>query len=354
MSAQQWRTWLFILAFIHLSILPAFAQSEATLSVDSVTAEPAQTVPVDVKAEDIQDGIVGIQGSFSFDPSVFMVTELTFNEAFKVTSQNIQNDQGLVRFVGTLVMDTDAPIGFTDDVTLFTFQAQAVGSPGAVSPIDLTFDLVKNMEHEVLIVTVIDGTFTITDITQPNLPPIPDFAPTPQAPQVNEKVSFIDASSDPDGFIVNWFWDFGDGTTLEVQTPSSEPAMHTYVQGGTYNVTLTVTDNRGASASVTKAVRVGPKHGGPLIYVFPNPCRTLCNFYYEFPSDAISASLRIFNIRGELVFSTELDVNTNIFRWNLHNDFGQPVPNGPYFFFATFTTSRGVGRTPVDVLVVQR
>lgn len=353
MSARQQCSWLFVLAFIVSVPFSAFAQSAATLSVDSVTAEPAQTVSVNVKAQDILDEIVGIQGSFSFDPGVFMVTELTFNESFKVTSKNIQNDQGLVRFVGTLVMDTAAPIGFTDDVTLFTFQAQAVGSPGAVSPIDLTFDLVKNMEHEVLIVTVIDGTFTITDVTT-NLPPIPDFTPTPQAPQVNEKVSFIDASSDPDGFIVNWFWDFGDGATLEVQTPPSEPVMHTYLQGGAYNVTLTVTDNRGASASVTKAVRVGPKHGGPLIYVYPNPCRTLCNFYYEFPPDAISASLRIFNIRGELVFSTELDVNTNIFRWNLHNDFGQPVPNGPYFFFATFTTSQGVGRTPVDVLVVQR
>lgn len=354
MSVRQRISWFIILAFICLSISPAFAQSVATLSVDSVTAQPAQTVPVAVKVQEIQDKIVGIQGSISFDPGVFIVTDLTFNEAFRVTSKNVQNDRGLIRFVATLVMDTDAPIGFTEDTTLFTFQGQAVGSPGAVSPIDLTLDLVKNMEHVVLVVTVIDGTFTITDVAQPNLPPIADFTPSPQAPQVNEKVSFIDTSSDPDGFIVNWFWDFGDGATLEVQTPSSEPVIHTYLQGGTYNVTLTVTDNGGLQASVTKAVRVGPKHGGPLIYVYPNPCRTLCNFYYEFPSDAISASLRIFNIRGELVFSTELDVNANIYRWNLHDDFGQPVPNGPYFFFATFTTSQGVGRTPVDVLVVQR
>lgn len=353
MSARQQRSWFFILFFVATMPFSAFAQSEATLSVDSVAAEPAQTVAVNVKAQDIQDEIVGIQGSFSFDPSVFIVTDLTFNTSFKVTSKNILNDQGLVRFVGTWVMDTDAPIGFIEDVTLFTFQAQAVGSPGDVSPIDLTFDLVKNMEHEVLIVTIINGTFTITGVTT-NLPPIPDFTPTPEPAKVNETVTFIDGSRDPDGYIVKWAWDFGDGATLEVQTPTSEPITHTYVVGGTYNVTLTVTDNRGASASVTKPVRVGAKRGGPLIYVYPNPCRTLCNFYYEFPPEVISASLRIFNIRGELVFSTELDVNANIFRWNLRDDFGKPVPNGPYLFFATYTTSRGVGRTPVDVLVVQR
>ncbi|NIO80976.1 MAG: PKD domain-containing protein [Candidatus Aminicenantes bacterium] len=63
--------------------------------------------------------------------------------------------------------------------------------------------------------------------------------------------NFIDTSSDPDGTIVSWFWDFGDGNTSTQQNPS-----HTYAASGTYTVTLTVTDNDGASDSISKIVTV--------------------------------------------------------------------------------------------------
>jgi len=53
--------------------------------------------------------------------------------------------------------------------------------------------------------------------------------------------------------IVDYFWDFGDGTTGEVQTPTIQ---HTFTSAGTYNVQLTVFNPSDASQSTTSAVTV--------------------------------------------------------------------------------------------------
>ena len=58
-------------------------------------------------------------------------------------------------------------------------------------------------------------------------------------------------SSDPDGSVVGHAWTFGDGGTGTGVT-----ASHTYAAGGTYTVTLTVTDDEGATASTTAPVTV--------------------------------------------------------------------------------------------------
>ena len=60
------------------------------------------------------------------------------------------------------------------------------------------------------------------------------------------------ASDDPDGTIVSYNWNFGDGAAATGPT-----AAHGYVAGGTYTVTLTVTDNRGISSSDSEQVQVG-------------------------------------------------------------------------------------------------
>lgn len=55
------------------------------------------------------------------------------------------------------------------------------------------------------------------------------------------------SSSDPDGVVARYDWSFGDGTTLA--NGGSAPT-HTYAMPGTYNVTLTVTDDGGCSLAL--------------------------------------------------------------------------------------------------------
>ena len=62
---------------------------------------------------------------------------------------------------------------------------------------------------------------------------------------------FIDTSTDGDGSITQRQWSFGDGGTSSAANPS-----HTYASGGTFTVSLTVTDDDGAPASTSQFVTV--------------------------------------------------------------------------------------------------
>jgi len=70
-------------------------------------------------------------------------------------------------------------------------------------------------------------------------------------------VNFTDTSTDPDGFIVSWAWDFGDGMGSALQNPS-----HTYDTASTYIVSLTVTDNEDSTGIAVQFVVVQPGPGG--------------------------------------------------------------------------------------------
>lgn len=88
--------------------------------------------------------------------------------------------------------------------------------------------------------------------------PTADFTFSPTSPVRGEKVYFNGSlSTDSDGYIVKWEWDFGDG-----KTGSGEKINHRYNWVGTssrtFNVVLKVTDDRGGINSVYKAVSVSP------------------------------------------------------------------------------------------------
>ncbi len=57
-------------------------------------------------------------------------------------------------------------------------------------------------------------------------------------------------SSDPDGTIASYNWNFGDGTAKE----TGSEVEHTYTGAGTYTITLEVTDDKGATADTTQQI----------------------------------------------------------------------------------------------------
>jgi PKD repeat protein len=97
-----------------------------------------------------------------------------------------------------------------------------------------------------------------TGVPPANQPPVAAF--TSSCPQLT--CSFdASGSSDPENGPLTYAWDFGDGTTGTGVAPS-----HPYTAAGTYNVTLTVTDNQNATNAVTHPVTATAPAAQPIAF----------------------------------------------------------------------------------------
>ena len=108
-----------------------------------------------------------------------------------------------------------------------------------------------------LTVTDNDGAATSTTrrVVALNRPPVADFALDGQVARKGHQARLdASASADPDGRIVQYEWDFGDGSEGEVSR--SPLAVHVFARAGSKNVTLGVIDNMGARGTVTHVVEV--------------------------------------------------------------------------------------------------
>tara|TARA_R110000868_G_scaffold408293_7_gene691078 strand:- start:27651 stop:30533 length:2883 start_codon:yes stop_codon:yes gene_type:complete len=125
----------------------------------------------------------------------------------------------------------------------------------------------------------------------------------------NNTISFNDNSNDNkdkiDGGVVRWNWDFGDGSSSTNQNPE-----HTYSEVGSFEVTLTITDNGGLSSESSQTIFIGTvvsnenEQSVPskfeLNQNYPNPFNPSTTIRFGLP---VSSNVRIsvFNSIGQMV-----------------------------------------------------
>ena len=101
--------------------------------------------------------------------------------------------------------------------------------------------------------------------TPPNGAPTAAFNYSPSSPRSGERTSFSSTSSDPDGTIASTLWDLdNDGKYDDGSGPT---ASWTYNKDGTRKIRLKVTDNGGATKTVSRDVRIyktAPSNAKPV------------------------------------------------------------------------------------------
>jgi hypothetical protein len=94
----------------------------------------------------------------------------------------------------------------------------------------------------------------------PNQSPVAAVSASPTTGTAPLAVAFNgSASKDPDGSIVSYAWNFGDGATGSGPTTS-----HSYANAGTYIAALTVTDNLGSTGAASVVITASGSSGGGI------------------------------------------------------------------------------------------
>ncbi len=110
----------------------------------------------------------------------------------------------------------------------------------------------------------------ITVSTYENTPPTVTLTANPSSGKTPLDVQFTASANDTDGTITTYEWDLDGDGDFEKNTGSSEITSYTYNTEGTYNVTVRVTDDAGATATDTVKITVNA-NTAPVVNLTADP-----------------------------------------------------------------------------------
>jgi len=223
----------------------------------NVTASIGETFTINVVVENVTN-LYGLDIQFSWDTAILEYVSHTA----KIPVETFPD--GILHQPGMTIMDTADPTAGTywvayacmDPAPVFdgtgvafemTFHVKASGA----CLLEITHHELADVGGQPIVHMVQNGYFT----TGGAVAPIAYFDYYPSKPVVSETVTFdASASYDPDGHIIEYLWDFGDGTSVNETQPIT---YYSYSSAGSYNVELMVIDNDGQSGFAMTSIRIG-------------------------------------------------------------------------------------------------
>ncbi len=296
-------------------------------------------------------------GTFDVTLTVTDDKGLTGSVTKTITVEGPPNEPPVVDFTWTpSAPDTGEEVTFTPTVTdpdtPFTY-AWDFGD-GTTSQTESPKHSFAEKKAYTITLTVTDsrgGSTTVTKtLSVGNEPPVASFTVAKTTATVGEIIQFTDTSTDSDGTVTAWEWNFGDGATSDQQNPT-----HAYAAAGTYTVSLVVTDDKGGqSAAATEEITVtGPS--SIVTYAYPNPAATTATIVYYLPDGTTDLVLRVYDLAGNLVYERDLAAAESTYDWDLTSTSGDELANGLYFYLIAGRDASGKAiRSAIFKLLIQR
>ncbi len=170
---------------------------------------------------------------------------------------------------------------------------------------------------------------TVTASVLPDELPTANFFANPQPARTGQSVFFSGSPSfDPDGYITNYTWSFGDGSIGIGEFPS-----HIYNSPGNYTVTLTVTDSSGLRASASHSITVAQPivHDVGILSLYASPTVAISGQTILVTAGLVNLGLQPENVSLTVYYDSHVAATVNVI--NL------PVNQYSYYVSAIWDTS---------------
>jgi hypothetical protein len=131
---------------------------------------------------------------------------------------------------------------------------------------------------------VTNGSPVMHDVEVANAPPVASFDYSPAQPNPGEWIVFQSTSTDCDDSVAGTMWDFHDGTTSTDPNP-----VHKFATAGLHDVTLTVTDQDGATGTKTIVVPVFRANAPPVAGFVWTPSSPVAGSQVQLISTSVDA-----------------------------------------------------------------